>query len=303
MLVALLGFFESSVAAKSLRSPDPSTCTRPDANRDLVALGVANVVGGCFSTLPGFGGFGRSKLNVQAGGLTRMSSVFLAIVSLICALYATPLLYYVPISTLAAMSIAVGISMVEEAYADLVSISTCQAWRELALMFLVFLSIIFHSMRLGIVLGLTFSIISLIHDSTKSHTVMSWTSLDFPNSFHLGCPYPGIGSYLYVKVGTSLTYISIGPFISLLESRICQGRNSRLIIDVQNTTVIDFCAAQVLKEIVERLAKEGSMVFLCRPTSPNVDRIFMNCGVLSHVMHQSYMENLVVAEEVLKSLS
>ena len=63
-LIALLGFFESSVAAKSLgggegKHGEGLQGMSLSANRELVALGVANLVGGCFMALPAFGGYGR----------------------------------------------------------------------------------------------------------------------------------------------------------------------------------------------------------------------------------------------------
>ena len=102
-LIALLGFFESSVAAKSLSAGGGGNGKglkniTLSANRELVALGVANVVGGCFMALPAFGGYGRSKVNVSTGGLTPMSSVFLSIIAIICVLFLLPYFYYIPVS-------------------------------------------------------------------------------------------------------------------------------------------------------------------------------------------------------------
>jgi MFS superfamily sulfate permease-like transporter len=116
-IIALLGFFESSVAAKSLvnnsgrmakRSPgthgeevEESDGLRDiplSPNRELVALGVANLLGGLFMALPGFGGYGRSKVNSSTGGKTPMSSVFLSIITIICILFLMPYFYYIPVS-------------------------------------------------------------------------------------------------------------------------------------------------------------------------------------------------------------
>ena len=116
-IIALLGFFESSVAAKSLGSSsgtvrkvvnkngeevEESDGLRDmplSSNRELVALGVANLVGGLFMALPGFGGYGRSKVNASTGGKTPMSSVFLSLISLICVLFLLPYFYYIPVRT------------------------------------------------------------------------------------------------------------------------------------------------------------------------------------------------------------
>lgn len=100
-LIALLGFFESSVAAKSLGGGEGKDGIQGIAlspNRELVALGVANLVGGCFGALPAFGGYGRSKVNKSTGGKTPMSSIFLSIITIICILYLLPAFYYLPVS-------------------------------------------------------------------------------------------------------------------------------------------------------------------------------------------------------------
>lgn len=115
-LIALLGFFESSVAAKSLgtgtgkvkkvkkedgkevEEADGITNVTVSANRELVALGVANIIGGLFMALPAFGGYGRSKVNASTGGRTPMSSIFLSLISIICVLFLLPYFYYIPVS-------------------------------------------------------------------------------------------------------------------------------------------------------------------------------------------------------------
>ncbi len=104
-LIALLGFFESSVAAKSLgggegRHGQGIQGMSLSANRELVALGVANIVGGCFMALPAFGGYGRSKVNASTGGKTPMSSILLSLITVICVLFLLPYFYYLPVSFL-----------------------------------------------------------------------------------------------------------------------------------------------------------------------------------------------------------
>ena len=104
-LIALLGFFESSVAAKSLgggerKGGDRIQGVTLSANRELVALGVANLVGSCFMALPAFGGYGRSKVNASTGGRTPMSSILLSLISVLCVLFLLPYFYYLPVSDL-----------------------------------------------------------------------------------------------------------------------------------------------------------------------------------------------------------
>ena len=104
-LIALLGFFESSVAAKSLGGGEtkPGEGIRGMAlspNRELVALGVANLVGGFFMALPAFGGYGRSKVNASTGGKTPMSSILLSLITIFSVFFLLPYFHYLPVSTL-----------------------------------------------------------------------------------------------------------------------------------------------------------------------------------------------------------
>jgi MFS superfamily sulfate permease-like transporter len=96
-LIALLGFFESSVAAKSLGGQDLFGI-QLSPNRELIALGTANLVGACFMSLPAFGGYGRSKVNRSTGGVTPMSSILLSLITLISVLFLLPYFYYLPVS-------------------------------------------------------------------------------------------------------------------------------------------------------------------------------------------------------------
>lgn len=93
-LISVLGFFESVVAAKSLGT---TLDLNISSNRELIALGTANMLGGCFQSLPAFGGYGRSKVNKATGGRTPVSSVVLSTLTIICVYFILPYFYYLPV--------------------------------------------------------------------------------------------------------------------------------------------------------------------------------------------------------------
>ena len=65
--IALMSFTESIAAARAFAGPDEP---RPRPNRELVALGAANIVGGLLGTLPAGGGTSQTAVNrpAVAGG-------------------------------------------------------------------------------------------------------------------------------------------------------------------------------------------------------------------------------------------
>lgn len=172
-LIALLGFFESSVAAKALgdgENSDPSQSIQGmslSPNRELVAMGIANFAGGCFMALPAFGGYGRSKVNRSTGGKSPMSSIILSFITLISILYLVPYFYYLPRGVLSAMVSVVAYSLVEEAPHDIQFFIKVRGWSELALMFTIFAATILYSLPLGIALGIGLSLLRVIKHATK----------------------------------------------------------------------------------------------------------------------------------------
>ena len=98
--ISCLGLLEALAVAKSI-----ATYTRQplDYNRQCLAEGIANVVGGFFQSLPGSGSLTRSAINYQSGALTRMSGIYSALIVGIAVLALGPYARYIPKSALAGL--------------------------------------------------------------------------------------------------------------------------------------------------------------------------------------------------------
>jgi len=84
-----------------------------DANRELVGIGSANLVGSFFSSIPVSGSFSRSAVNDQTGAQTPLANWFTAGVIALTLLFLTPLFYYLPLPALAAIIIVAGIGLID----------------------------------------------------------------------------------------------------------------------------------------------------------------------------------------------
>lgn len=74
--VALIAYLESVAIAKAMATPRRE---RIEPNRELLALGAANVVGGFSGAMPVAGGFSRTVVNVAAGANSQLAAVVTAI--------------------------------------------------------------------------------------------------------------------------------------------------------------------------------------------------------------------------------
>ncbi|KAJ9501053.1 hypothetical protein LTR99_006539 [Exophiala xenobiotica] len=283
-LIALLGFFESSVAAKSLGDGTHGLKDMNlSANREMVALGTANIVGGCFMALPAFGGYGRSKVNASTGGTTPMSSIMLSIITLICVLFLLPYFYYIPKGVLSAMISVVAYSLVEECPHDIKFFLKIRGWTELLLMGAIFLATVFYSLSVGIALGIGLSLLQLIRHATKPRIQILGKVPGTTNQFENAEINPENVEYiegcLIVKIPEPLTFANTGELKTRLRRleqygtnkahpslpRVRHEENNRnVIFDVHGVTKIDGSGTQVFTEIVDDYVKRGIRVIFCR---------------------------------------
>ncbi|MET9733513.1 SulP family inorganic anion transporter [Streptomyces sp. NPDC006458] len=96
-------------------TPRPRTQLRPtrsNLDRELLGQGAANIVSGALGGLPVAGVAVRSSANVQAGAISRNSTMLHGVLVVVAALLMVPILELIPLASLAALVMAVGIQMV-----------------------------------------------------------------------------------------------------------------------------------------------------------------------------------------------
>ena len=100
LAIALLGLLEALAVAKSI-----AVYTRQplDYNRQCLAEGIGNLVGGFFQSLPGSGSLTRSAINYQSGALTRASGIFAGLIVAGAVLVGGPYARFIPRSALAGL--------------------------------------------------------------------------------------------------------------------------------------------------------------------------------------------------------
>ena len=98
--IAFVTTVGSFVMAKNVADRQPQPW---NANRDMIALGVAKIVSAFFGSLVPAGSFNRSILNLKAGARTQISGLVAALVILFTLLFLTPIVYYLPQSVIAAI--------------------------------------------------------------------------------------------------------------------------------------------------------------------------------------------------------
>ncbi|MEU6303136.1 SulP family inorganic anion transporter [Streptomyces chartreusis] len=136
---------------------------RSDLDRELLGQGAANVVSGALGGLPIAGVAVRSSANVHAGAVSRNSTMLHGVLVVVAALLMVPILELIPLASLAALVMAVGIQMV-----SLHHIRTVTRHREVLVYAVTTLAVVFFGVLEGVALGIAMAVGVALHRLTRT---------------------------------------------------------------------------------------------------------------------------------------
>ncbi|MEE4266097.1 MAG: SulP family inorganic anion transporter [Desulfobacteraceae bacterium] len=254
VIISLLGFMEAISVAKAMAA---KTGQRLDPNRELIGQGLANICGAVTKSYPISGSFSRSAVNLQAGAVSGLSSVFTSLTVVVVLMVFTPLFYHLPQSVLAAiiMMAVVGLVNVKG------FIHAWQAqWYDGAISIITFIATLVFAPHLdrGILIGAGLSILVFLYKSMRPKVVD--LSLDVDRTLH-DAVASGLEQCRYIDVVRF-----DGPLFfanaSYLEDQIRNRRRSKkelkhIIISAGSINDIDSSGEEALSLSVDRVRSAG----------------------------------------------
>ncbi|WP_217553132.1 SulP family inorganic anion transporter [Streptomyces sp. GbtcB6] len=140
------------------RTGPQSRLGRADLDRELLGQGAANIVSGALGGLPVAGVAVRSSANVQSGAVSRNSTMLHGVFVVVAALLMVPVLDLIPLASLAALVMAVGVQMV-----SLHHIRTVTRHREVPVYAVTTLGVVLLGVLEGVVLGVAVAVAVALH--------------------------------------------------------------------------------------------------------------------------------------------
>lgn len=92
---------------------DALTRSRHDSNRELIGQGFGNIASALIGGIPGAGTMGPTLVNISSGAVSRFSGVFEGALALVVFLALGALISWVPVASLAAILIVIGVRMID----------------------------------------------------------------------------------------------------------------------------------------------------------------------------------------------
>ena len=269
LLISVVGFVESVSVAQTLAAKRRQRIV-PD--QELIGLGAANIGAAFTGGFPVTGGFARSVVNFDAGAETPAAGAFTAVGILLAALLLTPLLYFLPVATLAATIIVAVLSLV-----DLGALRRTWAYSrpDFAAQLATIALTLGFGVEAGILAGVGLSIFLHLYTSSRPHVAVLGLvpgSEHFRNiRRHNVVTAPHV---LMMRIDESL-YFANARFLEdhVADAVAADPALRHVVLMCSAVNEIDASALESLEAIDQRLTAAGLRLHLSEVKGPVMDRL------------------------------
>ncbi len=277
--IALMSFTETIAAGRAFARPgDPPI----DANRELVATGVANFAGALFGAMPAGGGTSQTAVVRAAGGRSQKASLVTAGAALATMLLLAPLLGLMPHATLAAIVIVYSVGLIQPAeFLAIRNVRTMEfRWAVIAA-----LGVLVLGTLKGIVVAIIVSMIGLASQTAHPRVSVIGRKRGADVLRPLSPEHPDDETFeglLIVRPEGRLFFANAQDVAEQINALARQYKPRVLALDMSRVPDLEYSALQALMEGERRMTGGGTIVWL----------VGLNPGVLETVRHAGLDERL-----------
>lgn len=239
-----------------------------NANQELIALGMANIVAGISQGFAISGTASRTATNDSAGGKTQLVSIIGAIIMILILLFFTTPLSYLPISVLSALLIDAVLGLLDiQSVKNLYKISLPE-WR---LSILTTFGVISIGVLQGVLVAMLLAIIQLLYRASRPNDAILGI-VEAKDGFHnieWETDAKTIDGLIMYRFEASLLFFNANFF----KSRVMTIVNDRItdvkwfLLDAESISSIDTTATVKLEEVWEELTKQDIILVIARTHS------------------------------------
>lgn len=289
--LALIAFLEAISIAKSVDQKNNEDLVKP--NQELIALGMANVVGSFFQAYPTTGGFSRTAVNHQSGAKTGVASWVSALLVALTLVFFTDLFYHLPKAVLGAIILSAVIHLIDFKY-------PLHLWKthreEFFVLLFTFTITLFLGVEEGILLGALVSLSLMVYRSAQPHIAVlgriKGTSLfrnvvRFPQQIET---FPGV---LIIRFDGQLFFGNHNYFKKQITDQIENHQDpiKYLIVDAGPINYVDATASGTLQEWIQELKQKNIKVMWVKTIGPLRD-IFYRNGMIKIIGRENFFPSL-----------
>jgi sulfate permease, SulP family len=252
--LAVLGAIDSLLTSLVM---DKVTGSRHDSNQELIGQGIGNIAAGLIRGLPGAGATMRSMVNVKSGGMTYLSGAVHGLLLLAVLLGLGKIAAGIPLATLAAILVSVGVSIMDWRVLRRISkIPKADAF----VMVVVLLLTIFVDLIIAVLAGVALASVIFVKKLADAG-ISSLTRLDESvESQKLVESVPAaIRESIYTYRFNGPLFFGEAKNLSEVVEKLCEAKYVVLVF--YNVPLMDQTGAYALEHAVEKWQAKGTKVF------------------------------------------
>lgn len=240
IMFAMVGSIESLLSAKAVDALDPHK-RRSDLNRDLLAVGVCNVLAACLGGLPMISEIVRSSANISNGARSKYANFFHGLLLLLFVAAVPWLLTRIPLAALAAMLVYTGFRLASPK-------EFAKTWRIGREQMFIFGCTLFVTLASDLLVGVLSGVLVKI-------AVHSLNGMPLRNMFRPQVESHQRGDAIVLKVGQAAVftnYLSIERWLAAIPRE-----QRKVIVDLEATRLVDHTVMEKLHELQEEWQRAG----------------------------------------------
>lgn len=272
--IAVVAILETMISAKIA---DGVTRTKHNKGKEMLGLGVANIVSGLCGGIPATAALARTSLNIKTGCTDKtsamISSVCIALISFLLLGY----FKYIPLAVVSAILVFTSIKMVEaEHFIQMFKLDK----RGFIIAGLVAAVTVIEDPIIGILLGTAVTMVMFMEKVSQGHYELITDPRSIISSDGIALkPHPEI---LIYSIKGYLAYINAQSHLAFFQQDL-KAYNT-VILKLRDLYFVDLDGAQVLSEIIEAIHAQGKVVAITGINS----RV---AGILYEDQHVSMLKN------------
>ena len=263
--IVIISFCSAMLTARSFAAKNHYEI---DPNRDLIALGVANLASGMSRGFAISGADSRTAINDSVGGKTQFAGVFAAAAMMLVLLFVTSPLAYLPNTALAAVLISAAIGLFDlSALQKLRRVSKPEFRHALIAM----IGIITVGVLPGVLIAIGLALLRLLALASQPADAILGR-IEGQEGFHKLTDHseakssPGV---LIYRFEGALVFFNADYFKRRVREVVAgaEAKIERFVFDAEGVNLLDTTGADALEEVRAELAHKQIMFVLARPRS------------------------------------
>jgi SulP family sulfate permease len=283
---------------------DVMTHSRHNSNKELIGQGLGNIASSLIGGIPGSGTMGPTLVNIASGGHTKLSGVFAGVFAGLVLLLLGKLMAWIPLAALAGVLIVIAVRML-----DIKSLQLLKH-RSTIFDFLVILAVVISAVSMSLIVaagvGTALAIVLFLREQIRSSVIRRklFGNQKFSKKRRITAELSILEAHgkntIICELQGQLFFGTTDQLLTELESHLAEC--SFVVLDMRRVQSLDYTAANMLKQIHNRVEKKNGYLVLSSiplnlPTGQNVKKYLASLGFTETDMNIKFYPDLDSALE------